>query len=133
MILVCYRWPRAGRFTWVVIFGAAGAFNLYTALTGASAYLMYSETAVLPFYRAFINGIFSRNTALFVGLIASGQIVVALLLLLGKPVHRIGMMGGMLFLFAICPLGVGSAFPAPLLMGASFVVLWRRWKAPSVG
>ena len=103
LIFVCYMWPKVGRFVWVFFFAAAGAFNLYTALTDASAYVMYGETAVFSFYKSFIYGAFSRYTTLFVSLIASGQVTVALLLLVGNPVHRLGMAGGIVFLLAISP------------------------------
>jgi hypothetical protein len=36
------------------------------------------------------------------------------------------MIGGILFLLAIAPLGAGSAFPAPLLLLLAYLILLRK-------
>ena len=127
LIFVCYKWPKVGKIAWGVIFFAAGAFNIFTALTNPSIYVQaYGTSAVLPLYRDFIYGLFSRHTALFVTLIGAGQMTTAALLLLSDRSFPFGILGGILFLLAITPLGLGSAFPSTLLMAVSLVLLWRR-------
>jgi len=86
----------------------------------------YGPIAVLPIYRNFIEGIFSQNATLFITLIASGQILSGIFLLMRKPMFVLGVIGGIVFFVAISPLGFGSAFPATLLMAFSLIVLWRR-------
>ncbi|MBC7339277.1 MAG: hypothetical protein H5U04_05385 [Firmicutes bacterium] len=38
----------------------------------------------------------------------------------------LGVAGGIVFLLAIAPLGVGSAFPSTLLMAVALYLMWRR-------
>lgn len=114
------------RVVFVLIFLSAGLFNTYTALTEPQAYQTYAEWAVLAFYRNFINGFFSAHTQAIVVAIAVGQLTVAALLTRSGRLLTTGAIGGILFLMAISPLGVGSAFPATLLMAAALVVIQRR-------
>lgn len=112
---------------WSLIFGAAGIFNMMTSFRTPNVYVeFYGPSAVLSFYKSFIYGIFSDHTTLFVALIASGQILVAVLLLMRKRLFQLGIIGGIIFLMAISPLGVGSAFPATLFMAASLIVLHKK-------
>jgi hypothetical protein len=128
---VAILWPRVARWTFAVIFLAAGVFNVYTAITAPESYLMYGETAFLPLYRSFIAGVFSRATAVFVLLIAAGQLTVGALLTQRGLAFRLGALGACIFLAAIIPLGIGSAFPFSLIAIAAIVVmaikLTRRW------
>ncbi|MBN1273948.1 MAG: hypothetical protein JXB26_16915 [Candidatus Aminicenantes bacterium] len=129
LIFVCFKWPRAGKIVWGIIFTAAGVFNMYQALTNPGIYAkVYGETAFLAVYKDFIYGVFQNHAALFVGLIASGQILTGILLWMRSTFHKLGILGGIVFLAAISPLGVGSAFPATLLMAFSLVLILLRWK-----
>ena len=129
LIFICYKWPKAGKILWGVLFFVAGTFNIYTATTTPQIYVdAYGPSAVFTFYRDFIYGIFSRHTALFVSLIGCGQLVTALFLFLPNKAYRFGILGGIIFLMAISPLGIGSAFPSTLLMAVSLWLLWRRLK-----
>jgi hypothetical protein len=130
LIVLCAAFPKAGRIAWIVIFLAAGIFNIYSAITAPQAYLMYEKTALLPVYKDFISGPFSRNITLYVTLIGAGQIVTALLLIMRKPLFFLGILGGIVFLLAIVPLGIGSAFPCTLLMIISLLVLQARHGPP---
>ena len=127
LIPVALLWPKVARILFGLIFTAAALFNGYTALTDASAYLMYGEVAVLPIYRDFIYGAFSQSTALFIFLIASGQLAVGVMLLIGTRLPlALGTLGGIIFLTAIAPLGFGSAFPFSLFVIAALVIMYRR-------
>jgi len=75
-------------------------------------------------YQKFIYGPFSSYTSLFVSLIALGQILVGIFVLLKKTFFLLGILGGIIFLAAISPLGIGSAFPATLFMVFSLVLLY---------
>jgi hypothetical protein len=128
---IAILWPRAARWAFAAIFLAAGAFNAYTAITTPDAYLVYGEMAFLPLYRSFITGVFSRATVAFVLLIAAGQFTAGALLTQRGLAFRLGVLGACIFLAAIIPLGVGSAFPFSLTAIAAIVImavkLTRRW------
>ena len=126
LIFIGLKWPGIGKVVWGAVFLLAGVFNLYTVSTNTEAYLGYSQWAITP-YQDFINGIFSDHTALIVSAIALGQILVGVLLFLKKRPFQLGIAGGIIFLIAICPLGLGSAFPAPLLMATSLTLVYFRY------
>lgn len=126
LLLSAFKWPRLTRVLFVLIFLAAGLFNMYTALTRPEEYLGYGEMAVLELYRHFIYGFFSEHTQAIVLVIASGQLCVSALLTGSGHLLRLGVAGGVIFLIAITPLGIGSAFPATLLMAAALIVMQRR-------
>jgi len=112
---------------WSLIFLAAGTFNIITVFRTPHVYVeAFGQFAVLPFYKNFIYGIFNEHIALFVTLIASGQILVSALLFMQKTLFKSGVIGGIIFLIAISPLGIGSAFPSTLLMASSLVILYRK-------
>ena len=130
LIFMCYKWLKAGKVVWGVIFFAAGAFNLFSAFTNPQIYVQaYGASAVLSLYRDFIYGAFSRHATLFVSLIAIGQMTTAALLNVSERTFPFGISGGIIFLLAITPLGLGSAFPSTLLMAVSLWLLWRKWKS----
>jgi hypothetical protein len=126
LVFICFKWPQIGKVTWGIIFLLAGIFNIYTASSNPQAYLSYGEHAIRP-YQQIINGIFSIHTSLFVILIGCGQILVGLLMLMKRKLFYIGILGGTVFLLAIAPLGIGSAFPSTLLMALSLAVLYVRY------
>jgi len=129
LIFICSKWPKVGKIVWGVFFLAAGIFNLITAFKTSHVYVeSYGQTAIVPFYKDFIYGTFSEHTTLFVSLIASGQILVSILLFLKNVLFKFGLIGGMIFLIAISPLGIGSAFPSTLLMAISLFILFKKEK-----
>jgi hypothetical protein len=126
LVFAAFKWPRLTRVLFVLIFVAAGLFNTYTALTQPEAYLDYGDMAVLDVYRRFIDGFFSEHTQAIVLAIALGQLSVGALLTGNVHLVRMGVAGGVIFFIAITPLGVGSAFPATLLMAVALIVMqWR--------
>ena len=126
LIVSAIRWPNLTRVLFVLLFLAAGLFNSYTVLTDPEVYHLYGEMAVLPIYRGFIEGFFSRHTQVIVLTIAAGQLVVGTLLTQRGQRLKLGVIGAVIFLLAISPLGVGSAFPASLLFAAALVFLYRN-------
>ena len=127
LIFICYKWPKIGKVVWGIIFILAGIFNSYLVISDPEIYLNYSLGAV-GIYQKFINGIFSSYTSLIVSLIALGQILVGIFLLMKRKPFFLGILGGIIFLVAISLLGVGSAFPSTLLMSISLVLLYIRYK-----
>jgi len=126
LLLAAWKAPRWARWSFVIIFLAAGAFNAFTASTTPEAYLTYGEMAI-PVYQDFINGWFADNAQTLVTLIAIGQVVVALLLAWHGVWFRLGVVGGIIFLLAIAPLGVGSAFPCSVILATALIVLYWHY------
>ncbi len=118
---------QIGKVAWGIIFILAGIFNIYTGISNPQAYIDYGQHAV-ALYQKFIYGLFSSYTSLIVSLIASGQIVVGIFLLMKRTLFLLGIVGGIIFLVSISPLGVGSAFPSTLLMAISLVLLYLWYK-----
>ena len=127
LIFICFRWPKIGKAAWGVIFILAGIFNIFTVIKNPDAYLGYRDHAA-EFYKFFIDGVFNSFTVFIVSLIAAGQILVGFFLLRKGKIFLLGILGGIVFLIAIAPLGVGSAFPSTLLMAFSLVLLYFRHK-----
>ena len=127
LIFICYKWTKIGKVAWGIIFILAGIFNIYTGISNPQAYVAYGSHAI-DLYQEFIYGLFSAYTSLIVSLIASGQILIGIFLFMKKPLFLLGILGGIIFLVAISPLGIGSAFPSTLLMSISLILLYLRYK-----
>ncbi|HET9985916.1 MAG TPA: hypothetical protein VFQ38_20120 [Longimicrobiales bacterium] len=124
---VAVRWPRVARRLFVLLFSGASIFNALTALRDPQIYVRaFGPLAVLEAYRAFISGPFSRHAQAIVLAIAAGQLAVAALLAAGGRYRRLGAVGAVVFLLAITPLGLGSAFPFPLIAIVAILVMDRR-------
>jgi hypothetical protein len=126
MLAASARWPNAGRLAFVLLFLWAGAWNLRTAIVEPLVYLDYGSLTVSDAYRDFIRGPFARHVTPIVSAIALGQLAIAVLVALRGAAVRLGLLGAIVFLLAIAPLGVGSGFPATLIMTLAAVVLLRR-------
>ncbi len=127
LIVICLKRPRIGKIAWGVIFLLAGVFNLIYGNLRPEAYVGYGENAV-GLYKNFIFGAFRSHTELFISLIALGQILVGVLLFMRGKLFLLGILGGILFLAAISPLGVGSAFPSTVLMALCLLILYLKLK-----
>ncbi|GAB3949626.1 hypothetical protein GCM10028805_26190 [Spirosoma harenae] len=124
--MVCsYRWPILARGVFLVLFGVAAFFNTQTALDTPWVYQDFANWAG-PLYRWFILGPFEKIIQPMVLSIVVGQFLIAGSMMLRGKLFRIGCLAGILFCVAITPLGIGSAFPAPLLLAFSFYQLYKR-------
>lgn len=126
LVGVAHIWPRLARGAFVLIFAAAAVANAILVTREPSLYVAGYAPSAVPLYRAFILGFFSQHTVLLVLLIALGQFVVALLLTRRGRVFHLGVLGGTGFLVAIAPLGMGSAFPATLIMAGALLLMAYR-------
>lgn len=125
-VISAMKWPTIARVLIASIFVGAFAFNLFTAFNNPAAYLEFGEFTASRFYRSVILGPFSEHVQLYVTVIAVGQLLVGIFVCYKGQLMNIAMVGGIVFLLAICPLGAGSAFPAPLIMAMGFVILMFR-------
>ena len=126
LLIVAFWKPRASRWLFVLMFVAAAFANTRMALTRPEAYLDYAALAVSSAYREFITGWFAQHVQLLVLPIAAGQLTIAALLTRSGAWRRLGVAGSIVFLLAIAPLGVGSAFPFSLTVIAAMLVM--EWK-----
>ena len=124
-----------GRLLYFLLFVWAGCWNMYLANTHPEEYLSYAPLASSASYRNFILGSFASHVTTIVGAIALGQLSIALLVSGRGRAVQLGLFGAIVFLLAIVPLGVGSGFPATVIMAAGAAVLMRAgftdplWKA----
>jgi len=126
LIFICYKYTKTGRIIFGIIFVLAGIFNIYEAFKSPDIYArVFGVTAVFPFYKKFIYGFFSSHASLIVSLIGGGQIAVGLMLFT-TSLYKIGVIGGIIFLLAIAPLGVGSAFPSTVLMAVALFFIYQK-------
>jgi len=127
LLLVAALWPKVARVLFIVIFLVAGIFNAYSVITQPVAYVEgYGELAVFKLYQDFIFGVFSQYTIAFVLAIAVGQLAIGGLLMAKRPLLTLGVVGGIIFLVAIAPLGAMSAFPFSVFAIAALVVMYRK-------
>jgi len=128
MLVVSWRWRPLGRFALVALFAWAAAVNFRTALTDPQVYLEYAPLAWSSWYRDFILGPFARHIPLFVTAIAASQAAIAVCVSLSGRAAGFGLLGAIVFLVAIAPLGVGSGFPATVVMAlAAWKLLDARY------
>ncbi|HYN10914.1 MAG TPA: hypothetical protein VES67_26260 [Vicinamibacterales bacterium] len=123
LVLMCWRWRPVGRLFFVLLFLVAAQFNFRLALTHPEVYVGFAPLAYLESYRDFILGSFARHTTVIVWAIAVGQVVIGVLVLLsGRPL-KLGLVGAIVFLIAVAPLGTGAGFPATLILAWAAALL----------
>jgi len=109
-----------------IVFLWASYTNFTTAISNPEIYLEYGGLTPLPLYREFINGFFALHIKFLVSTVAVGEFFVFVGLILNNGWVKSACIGGIIFGLAISPLGVGSAFPATVLMAMAFWVLFRK-------
>ena len=128
LLVLLFSWKhiKLCRMAFVILFGWASWANWTTAINSPDDYLDYAAFSFLPFYKHFIQGWFSNHICLIVGFIATVQAFIAISLILKGWVYKIGIIGGVLFLISIAPLGVGSAFPCTLLLALALGIIYKN-------
>ncbi len=125
-LVAAFRKPRLARLLFALVFGWACWINYKTAQGNPDDYLLYAAITPLDLYREFIQGWFSRNITTMVTVIAVGQGLIAIGLLLRGWIVRLACIGAIVFFLAIAPLGIGAAFPATLVSCLSMYLILRR-------
>jgi hypothetical protein len=126
LLIMSTLWPKVTRFLFFTLFAWASWTNWNGAINNPDFYLNYADLSFLSVYKAFIEGWFSRHIVLTVGFIASAQALIAVSMLLKGAIYKLGIIGGVLFLIAIIPLGAGSAFPCTLITAIAMLILWKQ-------
>lgn len=125
-LLGAVKWPRLSRFLFFLLFGWACWMNWTTSQRSPNDYLQYADLNLSSWYRDFINGWFSKHIPLTVGFIATCQGLIAISMLLKGWIYKIGCIGGIIFLLAIAPFGVGSGFPCTIMFAIALIILFKK-------
>ncbi|HEU4903873.1 MAG TPA: hypothetical protein VFT06_13805 [Flavisolibacter sp.] len=129
ILVAALKSTRLARLLFSLLFLYAAVINMQLSLRNPDAYLDYAPMA-LPFYRKFITGPFSQFNYILVPAIAVGQFFIGLGMLLRHEWVKAACIGAIVFLLAITPLMVGSAFPFPLIVAfAAWLILKNDRKA----
>jgi hypothetical protein len=126
MVFLCWRWRVAGRLSFVLLFIWAGQYNLRAAFVVPEQYLAYASLATFTWYHEFILGFFAQHTTAVVASIAVGQLVVAVLMSLRGNAVYLGLIGAIISLIAIAPLGSAAAFPSTVIAAWGAILLLRH-------
>ena len=96
---------------------------MYIGITKPDTYQLYADLAI-SVYRDFINGWLSHYNHIVIPLIAVGQFLIALGMLLKGWWVKAACIGAIIFLLSIAPLMVGAAFPFSLTVSiAAWLIL----------
>ena len=128
ILWLSWKMQRMARLLLCIIFAWASWTNWNEAIVAPQFYLDYGNLAFSGSYRHFINGWFSTHITLAVGFIATCQALIAFSILLKGWIFKTSVVGAIVFLLAIAPLGVGSAFPCTVILAISFWMLIRKKK-----
>jgi hypothetical protein len=132
MAFAAWKRPPIGRLLYVLLFAYAAQLNVRMALATPEIYLDYARLTEWAAMRKIIVGPFAAHVQAYVTLIAIGQAFIAVGLCLRGALARTAAVFAILFLVSIAPLGVGSAFPATLIMAGGAFVLLRGGLATSL-
>lgn len=125
MLLAAYKKPRLARGMFFLLFGWASWFNYTTAHATPEVYLDYASMSV-DFYSEFIMGWFSHHITPVISVIAVGQGVIALGMILRGLWVKMACIGATIFLLSIAPLGVGAGFPFSITVSIAAYLIIRK-------
>lgn len=126
MLWAAWKQRRILRALFFVVFAWASWTNWNEAIIAPQFYLDYAGLAFSNLYRDFIQGWFSWHITLAVGFIATCQALIAIAMLLKGWIFKTAATGAIIFLVAIAPLGVGSAFPCTIILATAMWLLMRQ-------
>ena len=126
LLVLSLKQPRLTRLLFLALFIWASWTNWGTVLKQPAVYVDYADFAFLQVYKIFITGWFSEHIVFSVGFIATCQALIGISMMLKGWLYKAGIIGGCIFLIAIFPFGVGSAFPATLAMAAALGILYKQ-------
>jgi len=125
-LIAAIKCPRIARLSFFLLFAWASWTNWKESQQSPQFYLEYADLAWSSWYRSFIRGWFGNHIQLAVGFIATCQGLIAISMLLKGWIYKIGSIGGIVFLLAILPFGVGSGFPCTAIMAIAIFILLRK-------
>lgn len=132
VLITAFRKPELSRLWLALILASAAVVNGVLAFRAPQSYLAFANVAVFEWYADYITGPFRDNITLVVMTIAVLQLLTAFGMLHRGLPGKAAFTGAILFFLAIAPLGAGSAFPAPVFLGAACLVILLKWKKSGV-
>lgn len=126
LLIIALKKRKLARLLFVLIFAWACWLNHKTAINDPQAYLNYASLTPFTFLESFINGWFRDHVTAIVILISFGQGLIAIGMLLKGLWVKLACIGAIVFLLAITPLGIGSAFPFSLIASAALYFILKR-------
>jgi hypothetical protein len=112
ILVASVKWPNTARLLLSLLFIWAAFINTYNALLHPQVYLDYAKLTPFKLYRNIIEGPFSKNITGYVIAIAGCQLAIGLFTGHRGLLMQLASRGAIVFLVAIAPFGIGSAFPA---------------------
>jgi hypothetical protein len=122
LIIICAKWYRIGKYIFGLIFLISGFVNIYILIKHPESYFELGKTSILYFYRDFINVEFRDSEVIYVLFFSILHLFISFVLFSEGFFLRHGIKLGITFLIIIAPFGVGSAFPATLLMAIALMI-----------
>jgi hypothetical protein len=96
--------------------------NIVTTFTNPHSYTAWADTALLPVYQEIILRVVAPNPALLVLPVAAYEIAVAVALVWKGRAVKLGLVGAMLFLVGIMPLGWEEVANVVLIAGLALLL-----------
>lgn len=125
LLVAAIKRPKLARLLLFLLFAWAFGMNYYVSHNRPEAYLEYADEA-LPFYKSFINGWFSDHITEMVSLIAFGQAIIALGMLLKGWWLKLACIGAIIFLVGIAPLGLYAGFPFSIIVSIALIFILKK-------
>ncbi|MBD3616302.1 MAG: hypothetical protein HUJ22_06995 [Gracilimonas sp.] len=123
ILFAAWKNPKIGRFVFALLFGWAAWKNLTVVYQTPDLYIEFAFLAI-PLYHDLILGWFADHITPVVTIIAIGQALIAFGMFMKGYWVKIAAVGAIVFLIAVSPLGVGSAFPFPIVAAfAAYLIL----------
>jgi hypothetical protein len=125
ILLTAWKSTTWGRVLFAALFLWASCTNMYLGVTKPDSYLDNARLAI-PLYRNFINGWFSHHNHIIIPLIATGQLLIAIGMVLKNWWVKWACIGAIIFLLSIAPLMVGSAFPFSITVSIAALIIYKK-------
>ena len=123
ILIAAWKKTKWARVLFALLFFWAAGTNMYLGITNPNTYQEYADLAI-PAYEDLIKGWFSHYSHVVIPLIAVGQFLIALGMLLKNWWVRAASVGAIIFLLSIAPLMLGAAFPFSLTVSiAAWLIL----------
>jgi hypothetical protein len=128
VLVLCLLQPNAGRiFLGIFFLVMALGVNVVLVFVAPDSFVeLGTKDALIPLYRWFFKNVVALAPPLFGLLVAAYEVTVALMMLSGGRYARWGIIGGIVFLIGITPLGVWT-LANPIMAVALALLLSKEY------
>ncbi len=126
ILVTAIQKPKLTRLLFVLLFLWACWLNYTTVRQIPDDYLNYATLTPFDLYADFINNWFKSNVVSMVTFISFGQGLIAIGMMLKGWIVRLACLGAIVFLLAIAPLGIGSGFPATIIIAVAIYYILKN-------